>query len=184
MTNGADQQLIIQSITFIRQFLWYFTVTVDNFKSNVLSTQKRWASWLFLKKAEWCYFTNKFQINKAWTIHHAYYLVTVQESPRAEGSESPFTCRTLQTLKEQLFYRLTSLIFNKTSSIRQVVRVCKCEFPGKLCSRNRASLRGKSCHRLLQQCIKQDDDLRLRTRSPGKLLCLPIFRVILLMYYL
>lgn len=52
LKNGADQQLIIQSITFIRQFLWYFTVTADNFKSNVLSTQKRWASWLFLKKAE------------------------------------------------------------------------------------------------------------------------------------
>lgn len=31
LKNGADQELITQSITFIRQFLWYFTVTDDNF---------------------------------------------------------------------------------------------------------------------------------------------------------
>lgn len=37
LKNGADQELITQSITFIGQFLWYSTVTDDNFNSNVLS---------------------------------------------------------------------------------------------------------------------------------------------------
>lgn len=141
----------------------------------IISTS--WTSWLFSKGLNNIILPINFRLmeHELFT-KHIIWLWFKQLHGQNALSESPFSYKTLQTLKDWLFYGLTSQIFNKTSFIWQVVRLSKCECPGKLCSRNRASLTTRvSCSRLLQWCIKQDDDLKLRTGSPGKLLCLSIF---------
>lgn len=155
----------------------YFTATDDNSNSNVLSTQKWWASWLFQKGLNNIILPINFRLMKHELFtKHIIWLWFKQLHVQNAVSESPFSHKTFQTLKDSLFYGLTSLIFNKTSFIWQAVGVCKCECPGKLCSVNKVSLTTRrSCSRLLQWCIKQDDDLMLRTGSSGKLLCLSIF---------
>lgn len=81
----------------------------------------------------------------------------VQAAPWAERSESPFfSYKTLQMLGAWFFYGLTSLIFNQTSSIWQVVRVCKCECPGKFCSPSREP----ELQWIAPMVIKQEDDLK------------------------
>lgn len=168
LKNGADQELITQSITFIGQFLWYSTVTDDNFNSNVLSHKSGGLCGYFKKGPNNIILPINFRLMKHERFtKHIISLWFKQLHGQSRVSHHFFPIKYCRCWRLDSFMGLTSLIFNQTSSVWQAVRVCKREYPGKFCSPSRGSLtRSQSCSGLLHWCIKQDDDLKLRSRSP------------------